>query len=177
MGDVLTYKQELTEIMSWLASKPDTIFIGQSVLWRGNSIFDTLTSVPEAKRLEFPVAEDFQLGFCVGLALAGYFPVSCYPRFDFLLLAANQLVNHLDRITEITGGNFNPRMIVRTMIGPKTPLNAGAQHTGDYTTAFRRMLRNVVVVKVLPGSVEKTYRWAYEEADKPVLIIEDGGWY
>ena len=38
------------------------------------------------------------MGMSIGLALNGYIPITCFPRFDFLILAFNQLVNHLDKI-------------------------------------------------------------------------------
>ena len=37
------------------------------------------------------------MGISTGLTGNGYIPVSCYPRFDFLILAMNQLINHLIR--------------------------------------------------------------------------------
>ena len=45
-----------------------------------------------------PVFEDVQMGMATGLALLGFVPITCYPRFDFLILSMNQLVNHLDKI-------------------------------------------------------------------------------
>ena len=36
------YKDELVRSMEWLAQKNDTIFIGQSVSYSGNAIFNTL---------------------------------------------------------------------------------------------------------------------------------------
>ena len=40
------------------------------------------------------------MGMTIGLLMAGKIPVSIYPRWNFLLLAINQLVNHLDKLTE-----------------------------------------------------------------------------
>ena len=41
------YKDEIIKSMDWLAAKNDTIFIGQSVSYSGNAIYNTLKSVPE----------------------------------------------------------------------------------------------------------------------------------
>ena len=30
-----------------------------------------------------PVFEDVQMGLSLGMALNGYVPISCFPRFDF----------------------------------------------------------------------------------------------
>ena len=137
------FDKSVNQAMLMLAEDARTIFVGQSVLYDGATMYESLHGVPNNKRLEFPVVEDMQLGFCLGLSLKGRLPVCIYPRMDFLLLAMNQLVNHLDRFCEM--GDFRPKVIVRTRVGPKTPLNAGPQHTGNYTAQIRGMLRNVVV--------------------------------
>jgi len=94
----MKYKGELTRSMEFLAQDERTIFLGQSVKYSGNAIFNTLESIDDSKKIETPVFEDVQMGLSIGLALNGFVSISCYPRFDFLLLACNQLVNHLDKI-------------------------------------------------------------------------------
>ena len=113
------YKDELVRSMEWLAAKANTIFIGQSVKYSGNAIFNTLKTVSNDKKIEVPVFEELQMGLSTGLALEGYVPITCYPRFDFLILACNQLVNHLDKIDYMSKGMMKPRIIIRTSIGAK----------------------------------------------------------
>lgn len=132
--------------MADLAADPRTLFVGQTVRYGGQAMFPTFADVPMDRRIEMPVAEDFQMGFCIGLALQGYIPVSVYPRWDFLILAANQLVNHLDKLPLL--GRFRPKVIIRVGIGPQVPLHAGPQHTQDHTDAFRLMLQTVRVLEI-----------------------------
>ena len=94
----MNYLDSLIKSMEWLSNKNDTLFIGQSVKYSGNSIFNTLKTIKDEKKIEMPVFEDLQMGLSIGLALEGYVPINCYPRFDFLILACNQLINHLDKI-------------------------------------------------------------------------------
>ena len=94
----MKYKDELIRSMEFLALDQRTIFIGQSVKFSGNAIFNTLESIDDSKKIETPVFEDVQMGLSTGLALNGFVPITCYPRFDFLICASNQLVNHLDKI-------------------------------------------------------------------------------
>ena len=156
--------------MGLLAQK-GALFIGQSVRYPSNAMFKTLHRVPMAQRIEVPVFEDVQMGISTGYAMAGYLMVSCFPRMDFLLLAANQLVNHLDKLPFTAWGN-RAKVIVRTSVGAKWPLHSGHQHTQDHTAAFRLMLRTVEVIElncardVLPG---------YEHAlasERSCLVIE-----
>ena len=108
----MKYKDELIKSMEWLGEKDDTIFLGQSVSYSGNAIYNTLSTVSEDKKLELPVFEEIQMGMGTGMALEGLVPISCFPRFDFLLRCMDSLVNHLDKIQEMTEDNFKPKVIV-----------------------------------------------------------------
>jgi len=176
----LNYKDELTRATNYLAQNPKTIFLGQSVVYSGNSIFKTLESVPANQKVEMPVFEETQMGICIGLALAGYVPVSVYPRFNFLLLAMNQLVNHLDKLPVITQGKARPRVIIRTAIGSERPLFPGYQHSGDFTNSFKALgLQNVDVVRLdEPHQIFPSYKYALERPDgKSTILVEFGDYY
>jgi pyruvate/2-oxoglutarate/acetoin dehydrogenase E1 component len=148
--------------MTMLARHPKTLFVGQNMLYDGQRMCASFAGVPESKRIEFPVAEEFQMGFCTGLALEGYIPVCVYPRIDFMLLAANQLVNHLDKME-----GFKPKVIIRTAVGSTKPLNPGPQHTQDHKEAFSLMLRNIPVFEFAPGVYEDAL-----ELPGSVVVVE-----
>ena len=97
-------------------------------------------------------------------------PICAFPRWDFLLLAANQLVNHLDKIPLYS--QFRPKVIIRTAIGATKPLNPGPQHCQDHSKAFELMLKTVTVVHAYAGSVMATYKHALE-APHSVIVVED----
>jgi len=173
MGDVLTYKEEIIKAMRLLAEDERVIFIGQNVIYSGAvAIHQTLEDVPASKKFELPVVEDMQMGLSIGLSLEGYIPVSIFPRMDFLIIAANQLVNHLDKIEEMSCGRFKPKVIIRTGIGTTRPLNPGLQHCQDHTMALKAILTNVDVVKLVdPGTIVPAYKCALE-SDRSTILIE-----
>lgn len=175
----MKYKQELIKSMNYLAKKPDTVFLGQSVKYSGNAIFNTLTGVPNKKKIETPVFEDVQMGISTGLALSGYTPITCYPRFDFLILAFNQLVNHLDKIRLMSRNEMKPRVLIRTSIGSKNPLNGGPQHTQDYTKIFKQTLTEVKVIFLnSPKEIFPAFKKAYHDKKSfSYLFIEHGDYY
>ena len=176
----LKYKDELVRSMEYLAKDERVRFLGQSVAYTGNAIYNTLATISNEKKIEMPVFEDVQMGLSIGMALEGFVSVSCYPRFDFLLLACNQLVNHLDKIQIMSDGKMTPRVIIRTSIGSKKPLNGGIQHTQDYTSAFKDMLRENVEVVLLrePEEIFPAYEKALHRKDnKCSLIVESGDYY
>ena len=176
----MKYKEQLIKSMEYLAEDPRVLFLGQSVKFTGNAIYNTLSTIPNEKKIETPVFEDVQMGISMGLALEGYVPVTCYPRFDFLILAVNQLVNHVDKANLMSRGQMKPRVIVRTSIGSTNPLNGGVQHTQDYTEAFRDMCRDHVVVELLkePKDILPAFKKALNREDgRSTLLVEYGDYY
>lgn len=154
--------------------------MGQSVVYPGSSIFVSLKDVPKSKKIEIPVMEEVQTGMAIGMALNGYIPVSCYPRFDFLILAANQLINHLDKIDYLTNNNFKSKILIRTMIGSTKPLNAGLQHTQDHTNALKKLLQFSEVIKLnREDEIFDKYTNAISKKNKKkvFIFIEDGNQY
>ena len=109
----------LNQAMLMLAAQPKALFLGQNVAYDGNVMFKHLEGVPMEQRLELPVCEELQMGMSTGLALQGILPISIYPRFDFLILALNQLVNHLDKLAYMSRGDYQPKVIIRTKVGSK----------------------------------------------------------
>ncbi|KKN31727.1 hypothetical protein LCGC14_0821120 [marine sediment metagenome] len=172
----LLYSEKITEAMTWLGEKEDTIFLGQTVAYPGNAMFKTLEGVPIEKRIELPVMENAQLGMAVGLALTGKVVISIFPRFDFLLCAVDSLVNSLDKLEDFTHGQYHAKVIIRVGIGSKSPMYPGVQHCGDYTEAFRSLVKMPVASLLHTGDIMDTYERAYY-SDYSSLIVEDMGMY
>ena len=175
----MSYRSELIKSMKYLSKNKRVIFLGQSVNYSGNAIYNTLKDIRDKKKIELPVFEDTQMGISTGLALNGFVPVTCYPRFDFLILSLNQLVNHLDKIKEMSLGKLNAKVIIRTSIGAKKPLNGGPQHTQDHTIALKKMLQNIEVIKLKnTKQIFKAYKKAINRKDnKSTLLVEYGDYY
>jgi len=175
----MKYFEELKRAMTWLGQQPNTLFVGQAVEVPGTAITNTLVDVPRDRLLEFPVAEEFQMGVSIGMALNGTVPVSVFPRWNFLLLATNQIVNHLDKIKDFSHGEFAPRVIIRTAIGSERPLHPQIQHVGDFSEAFNKMLTYVDVVRLEePDEVFDAYVHAYNREDgRPTILVEYGDYY
>jgi pyruvate/2-oxoglutarate/acetoin dehydrogenase E1 component len=165
--------------MEWLSEKDNTIFLGQACKVSGHAISSTLEKVPDNKRVELPVFEETQMGVSTGMALEGFVPITMYPRFDFFILSCNQLINHLDKMRDMSKGDMTPRVIIRVAVGSKNPIDAGPQHTQDHTEAFRKMLTDVNVVQLNePEDIFPAFKEAYEREDsKSTLLVEYGEYY
>jgi pyruvate/2-oxoglutarate/acetoin dehydrogenase E1 component len=173
----LKYFDELKSAMDMLAEDPRVVFIGQAVEYAGTAMSNTLKDVPKEKLIEMPVFEDTQMGITLGLALAGYIPVSIFPRWNFLICATNQLVNHIDKITLMS--EYKPRMIIRTGVGSERPMHPQHQHIGDYTDAYKIMCPNIDIIRLEePENIYDAYRNAYLRTDgKTTLLVEYGDYY
>lgn len=175
----MKYFDEIKRTMEWVAQQPRTIFLGQTVAGPGTFMYQTLRDVPKDRTLEMPVNESFQMQFSIGLALAGYVPISVYPRQNFLLLATADMVNMLDKIPAISSKQWLPKVIIRVASGPDSPVHPGHQHVGNYAEGFRKMFSWIEVVELNePADVFPAYQKALERDDnKSTLLIEHGNFY
>ncbi len=139
----MTYKETLTEIMTDLSKDDNTVFIGQQVVYKGNPMSTTLDGIPKEKMIEVPVMEETQMGMSLGLAMTGKRVITFYPRWDFLISATNQLVNHVDKYELMTDEKVH--IIIRVGKGSDTPLDPGHQHKANYIEEFRSLCKHVKI--------------------------------
>ena len=158
--------------MTLLADHPRTLFIGQAVEYEGTGLFDSLKHLPENKKVELPVAEYLQSGMANGMAIEGMIPVSTYPRWNFLLMGADQIVNHLDKFITMSDGKCTPKVIIRVSVGSERPIDPQCQHKGNFATAFRSMLQNIEVIELIePEDIVPAYETALYRTDGVSTIL------
>ena len=170
MSDKLSpYKGSLINAMTYLGNKDNTIFIGQQIVYAGNPMSTTLINVSKDKMIEVPVMEETQMGMSLGIAMTGKTVISFYPRWDFILSATNQLVNHVDKYTLMTGKKAN--ILIRLGKGSDKPLDPGHQHKGNYVNEFKSLCPNIKFHDLINySSIVDSYISAYEEGGVHVLI-------
>jgi len=145
----MKYFEELKKAMSYLAENPKTIFIGQSVEYEGTGFYDSLKHLKKEKKIELPVAEYFQSGLANGMAIEGMIPISIFPRWNFFLMGADQIVNHMDKFISMSEGRCKPKVIVRVAVGSEYPVDPQCQHKGNFSQAFRLMLQNTDIIELI----------------------------
>lgn len=175
----MKYFDELKRSMNFLAADPRTVFIGQAVAVAGTAMSNTLKDVPPGRLIELPVAEEMQMGMTTGMALAGLIPVSIYPRWNFLLCAMSQLVNHLDKVQVMSNGGYRTKAIIRTGIGSERPLHPQQQHVGDFTAAVQSMCTTIEVIRMEePADIFPAYQKALLRDDgRSTILVEYGDFY
>lgn len=165
----MTYKQALTDAMTYLGQKNNTKFIGQQIVFPGNPMSSTLDNVDKSKMIETPVFEEVQMGMSLGMAATGLSVITFYPRWDFLISATNQLVNHVDKWTLMTGQDIT--LIIRVGKGADEPLDPGHQHKGNYFSEFNSMCEHVNFHEFTSHeNIYQTYVDAYENGGVHLML-------
>lgn len=173
----MKYFDELKRSMEYLANDDRTVFLGQAVAVPGTGMSNTLKDVSKDKLIELPVAEEMQMGMSLGMALHGRIPISIYPRWNFLLCAVSQLVNHVDKLSLMS--KYKANVIIRTSIGSERPLHPQCQHVGDFTEAFKLMCKTVEVIRLdEPDQIFPAYEKALLRDDNhSTILVEWGDYY
>jgi pyruvate/2-oxoglutarate/acetoin dehydrogenase E1 component len=163
------YKDALTTAMTFLGNQTDTIFIGQQLIFPGNPMSTTLGNVSKDKMIELPVMEETQMGMTLGLAMTGKTVISFYPRWDFILSAVNQLVNHVDKYNLMTGKPID--ILIRLGKGSDKPLDPGHQHKGNYFNEFKSMCPHVKFHDLKnTEEIVDTYKSSYNQGGVHILV-------
>lgn len=170
----MKYFEELQKAMSLLSKNPHTLFIGQAVEYEGTGLYDSLSHIPIKKRLELPVAEYFQTGLANGMAINGIIPVSTYPRWNFLLMGVDQIVNHLDKFSTMSNGKLDTKVIIRVAVGSEHPVDPQCQHKGNFSDAFKSMLQSIELIELIePEDIVPAYEKALNRTDgKSTILVE-----
>lgn len=170
-----SYFEALCIAMHLCGQHPRSIFMGQAVAFPGTAMRRTLEHLPPEQLLELPVAEDMQMGMAIGMALDGMLPICIYPRINFLLLATNQLVLHLDKLPIYSNGGYRPKVIIRTAVATADPLDPGPQHLGNFSQMYRELLSMVNVVELTEvDQILPAYEAALQSSASTLLIEHTG---
>jgi pyruvate/2-oxoglutarate/acetoin dehydrogenase E1 component len=170
----LTYAQAIREAHAQLlATDPRVFVIGQG-LWSpwyaGGTLKDLDSEFGCDRLIDSPVSENAVTGLAVGAALAGMRPIVFHPRMDFMLLAADPIVNQAANWSYIFGGQMGVPLVIRAVI------NRGGEQGAQHSQALHAMFMHVPGLKVvMPASPQdaKGLLIAAVADPNPVLYIDD----
>lgn len=116
-----------------------------------------------------PLSEDAMTGVGVGMAWAGLRPIHVHIRMDFILLAANQLINMASKSFYMFGGKLNVPLVVRAMIGKSW--GQGPQHSQALYSLFMHVPGIKIAAPTTPHDAKGCLISAIRD-DNPVLYVE-----
>ena len=171
---VLTYAQAIREaFQQLLASDPRVFVIGQG-LWSpwyvGASMQDLDREFGRDRVIDTPVCENASTGAAIGAALAGMRPIVVHPRMDFMLLAADPIINQAANWSYMFGGQIGVPVVIRSII------NRGGEQGAQHSQALQAFFLHVPGIKVvMPASPfdAKGLLIAAVRDGNPVMYIDD----
>lgn len=168
----MTLKDFLHQSCLEYSKDPKVVFLGYNTA-KGSLFYGTLARLPLDAVLETPVNENLLLGMACGMAIHGLKPVVCIERFDFMLNGLDALVNHIDKLTVMSGYQIKIPILIRIVVGASKILNSGMQHTQDYTDALKLMLKNTpVITAVSESSIKNAFEMVGNSTSGTVVLVE-----
>jgi pyruvate/2-oxoglutarate/acetoin dehydrogenase E1 component len=170
----LNYAQAIREAHAqMLAADPRVFVIGQGLWspWYAGASLDQLDREFGRDRiLDSPVSENAVTGLAIGAALAGMRPIVFHPRMDFMLLAADPIINQAANWSYLFDGQASVPMVIRAVI------NRGGEQGAQHSQALHAMFMHVPGLKVVMPSTPfdaKGLLVAALEDPNPVMYIDD----
>ena len=170
----ISYAQAIREAFAQLLEHDPRVFVIGQGLWSPWYVGETMKDLDEEfgrdRIIDSPVSENAVTGAAIGAALAGMRPVIFHPRMDFMLLAADQIVNEAANWCYMFGGRTSVPVVIRTTI------NRGGQQGAQHSQALHAWLMHVPGLKVVMPSTPhdaKGLLIAAVHDDNPVVYIDD----
>lgn len=170
----LNYGEAIREGFDYLLrTYPKVFAIGQG-LWSpwyvGNSMTDLDKEFGRERLIDTPVSELACTGAAVGASLCGYRPIVIHPRMDFMVLAADQIVNQAAKWSHMLGGQASPALTIRAII------NRGGEQGAQHSQALHSWFAHIPGLRVvMPATVSDARDLLIASVlnDDPVLYIDD----
>lgn len=170
----LTYVQAIREAHAQLLASDPRVFVAGQGLWSpwyaGASLEGLDREFGRTRLLDTPVSENAVTGMAVGAALAGMRPIVFHPRMDFMLLAADPIINQAANWSYLFGGQIGVPLVIRAVINRGG--EQGAQHSQALHSIFMHIPGLKVVMPATPYDAKGLLIAALDDPN-PVLYIDD----
>lgn len=174
MTDQTTYCQAILQGFDHLLEHHRDVFVLGQGLWSPWYVGGTMTDLDKRhgreRVIDSPVSEAACTSAAVGAALAGMRPIVVHPRMDFMILAADGIVNQAAKWAHMLGGGTHPGVTFRAIINRGG--EQGAQHSQSLQSWFAHVPGLRVVMPHNPADA-RDMLVAATLSDDPVLYIDD----
>jgi pyruvate dehydrogenase E1 component alpha subunit len=164
----ITFKQAINDAMTEIGTT-NSVFIGYNVA--NGDAMGTLKGVDKSQKIETPVAENLMTGLGIGMSFEGFKPVIYYERHDFMLVAADAIVNHINHIERISHGEYKVPVILRSVVADSGPFYSGPTHSQDFTEGFKKLVSFPIYVPSTGAEATIAYKKAMI-SNRPCMIVE-----
>ncbi len=173
-GDPVNYGEAIREgFVYLLETYPEVFCIGQG-LWSPWYVGNTMTDLDQLfgrdRIIDTPVSELACTGAAIGASLFGYRPIVVHPRMDFMVLAADQIINQAAKWSHMLGGQASPAVTIRSII------NRGGEQGAQHSQALHSWFAHIPGLRVvMPTTVQDARDLLISSVlcDDPVMYIDD----
>ncbi len=183
MNKNLSYAESINEAFNFILKNFSESFVIGQGLWSPWYVGSTMRGLPEKfgknRIIDSPVSEAAVTGIATGASLNDMKPIVVHPRMDFMLLAADAIINQSAKWKFMLGGANSPNVTIRSII------NRGGEQGAQHSQSLYSMFANIPgVIVVLPSNPQDAFnllvksiitkstviyiddRWLYSEIDK-----------
>ncbi len=169
----IRYYEALIEAMAEEMRRDEDVFLmGEDIGLFGGTFRATEGLMAEfgSRRVrDTPIAEAGIVGLALGAAFAGLRPVPELMTINFAIVAMDQIINHVAKMSYMFGGQFKLPLTIRAASGGGT--QKGAQHSHSIESWFVNAPGIRVVIPSTPYDAKGLLKTAIR-SDDPVLFIE-----
>ena len=168
------YGEAIREGFQYILNNNEKSFVIGQGLWSpwyvGNSMRDLDKEFGKKRILDTPVSELATTGAAIGAGLNGYSVIVVHPRMDFMLLAADQIVNQAAKWRHMLGGQSSPNVTFRSII------NRGGEQGAQHSQALHSWYSHIPGLRVVMPAFALDARdmlIAAAQSPDPVMYIDD----
>lgn len=169
----ITYAQAICEILDEEMAKDDSIvLIGEDIGFIGGNFKATVGLLAKygAWRVkDAPISEAGFVGMGIGMALTGLRPVIELMFADFILVAADQVINQVAKIRYMSGGQLKVPLVIRA------PIGGGRSSAAQHSQSMQALVAHFPGLKVVLPSTAQEVQGLLKTAlhdDNPVIFLE-----
>lgn len=151
---------------------PNVVLLGEDVAGHGGvfTVSKGLLGEFGADRVrDTPISEAAFIGLAAGAAMTGMRPVVEIMYVDFMLVAADSIVNQVAKLRYMSGGQVQVPLVIRTQQGGGK--GNGAQHSQSLDAFWAHVPGLKVVLPATPADAKGLLKSAIRD-NNPVIFIE-----
>lgn len=165
---IKSVSEAIKEAHAQILNENDNAFVMGEGLGDAKRAFGTVPN--HARVYDMPVSENGMTGVCIGAAISGMRPIMVHMRADFLLYAADQIINNAAKWWAMFGGKGgNCPLVIRAIIG--RGWGQGMQHSQHLENIFAQIPGLTVIAPSNAYDAKGMLIWASRQKN-PVIYFE-----